>query len=63
MGLPPDGLRYDPDLGFGTPITSRQFISLVFLRQPESTVAGHVLCGWNTLIAQLVKIASWSRVS
>jgi hypothetical protein len=26
-------------------------------------VAGMVVSGWNTLMAQLMKIASWSRVS
>ncbi len=30
---------------------------------PVSELAGHVLCGWNTLMAQLIKIADWSRVS
>jgi hypothetical protein len=36
---------------------------LDILQGPENELAGHVLSGWNTLIAQLVKIAEWTRVS
>jgi hypothetical protein len=59
----PDGLTYHKETGFETPATSCHFNVSGFLREPELTVAGHVLSGWNTLMAQLVKIAAWSEAS
>jgi hypothetical protein len=56
-------LVYTSEGGYGTPVTSNGFNILELLNRPEETMAGHVLSGWNTLMAQLVKIAAWRGAS
>jgi len=36
---------------------------LDILQGPENEMAGMVVSGWNTLMALLMKIAAWTRVS